>query len=71
MGLAGLPTCRSVVGEKERLLEVSRSPLTVLKPHFISSEEQLTPGAPDAARVREATAEEEEKKKRSPGSARA
>lgn len=47
MGLVSLPTCHSIMGKKrkekkEHLLKVSRSPLTVLKLHFISFEEQLT-----------------------------
>lgn len=40
MGLVSLPTCHSIMGKKEHLLQVSRSPLRVLKVHFISSEEQ-------------------------------
>lgn len=41
MGLASLPACSSImVKKREHLLQVSRSPLMVLKVHFISSEEQ-------------------------------
>lgn len=42
IGLVSPSTCHSTMCKKEHLFKVSKSPLAVLKLHFINSEEQLT-----------------------------